>query len=132
MNSPKAQNAFSTLTEDIHIAGDIFSLFGVAIMIVGTCIATYLFFNDILKRKGVLDSIQEYKIRIGRSLLLSLEVLIAADIVKTVALTPTINDLAALGLIVVIRVFLSWALTLEIEGYWPWQKLNGNHPKNPK
>lgn len=120
MESNRHESIFSFLTEDIHIAGDIFSMFGVAIMIVGTAIATYLFFKDCYRKKSLLDSIQDYKIRIGRALLLSLEVLIAADIVKTVALTPTVNDLAALGLIVVIRVFLSWALTLEIEGHWPW------------
>jgi uncharacterized membrane protein len=121
MENPEYESIFGFLTEDIHIAGDIFSMFGVGIMIAGIAIATVLFFKDCYHKKSILDSIQDYKIRIGRALLLSLEVLIAADIVKTVALTPTVNDLAALGLIVVIRVFLSWALTLEIEGHWPWQ-----------
>ena len=71
-------------------------------------------------------SVHEYKIRIGRAMLLSLEVLIAADIVETVALAPTIENMATLGVIVIVRTFLSWALTLEIEGHWPWQNL-GRH-----
>ena len=54
-------------------------------------------------------------------MMLGLEVLIAADIVKTVALTPTIENMVSLGLLVVVRTFLSWTLSLEIEGHWPWQ-----------
>ncbi len=61
------------------------------------------------------------KIDIGLALLLGLEVLVAADIIKTVAIEPTFDSLSALGLLVVIRTFLSWALVLEIEGRWPWQ-----------
>jgi uncharacterized membrane protein len=59
-------------------------------------------------------------------MLLSLEVLIAADIVETVALAPTIQNMTALGVIVIVRTFLSWALTLEIEGHWPWQSSGGH------
>jgi uncharacterized membrane protein len=63
-----------------------------------------------------------YKIRIGRSLLLGLEVLVAADIVRTIALDLTALSLALLAGLVLIRTFLSWTLTLEIEGRWPWQQ----------
>lgn len=58
---------------------------------------------------------------LGRALLLGLEVLIAADIIATVALELSLANAAALGLIVVIRTFLSWAIELETEGRWPWQ-----------
>jgi uncharacterized membrane protein len=58
---------------------------------------------------------------IGRVLLLGLEVLIAADIIKTVALDMTLENGAALGLIVLIRTFLSWAIEVETDGRWPWQ-----------
>ena len=116
----------STITESIHIAGEIFGMFGVAIMVVGIGIATILLLVEILKKKGLQASIHEYKIRIGRAMLLSLEVLIAADIVETVALAPTIQNMIALGVIVIVRTFLSWALTLEIKGHWPWQSSAGN------
>ena len=66
-----------------------------------------------------------YKIRIGRSLLLGLEVLVAADIVKTIALELTFTSLGLLAGLVLIRTFLSWTLVLEIEGRWPWQR--GKH-----
>lgn len=64
---------------------------------------------------------QELKIRLGRSLLLGLEILVAADIVRTVALEATLDSVIVLGLLVLIRTFLSWSLMVEIEGRWPWQ-----------
>ncbi len=73
-------------------------------------------------RRGLSDHYREFKIRIGRSLLLGLEVLVAADIVRTVALEFTLQSILGLGALVLIRTFLSWALVLEIEGHWPWQR----------
>lgn len=64
---------------------------------------------------------ESYKHQLGKTLLLGLEFLVAGDVVRTVALEPTLNNVAVLGLLVVIRPFLSWSLTVEIEGRWPWQ-----------
>lgn len=64
---------------------------------------------------------ESYKHQMGRSLLLGLEFLVAGDVVRTVALDPTLTNVAVLGLLVLIRTFLSWSLTVEIEGHWPWQ-----------
>jgi len=58
----------------------------------------------------------------GRSVLLGLEVLVAADLVRTIAVAPTMQNLLALGLLVVIRTFLSWSFDVELEGMWPWKK----------
>jgi uncharacterized membrane protein len=60
--------------------------------------------------------------RVGRSILLGLEFLVAADIINTVAIEPTLQSLAVLAGIVLIRTFLSFSLEVEIEGRWPWQK----------
>ncbi len=65
---------------------------------------------------------RRFKDRIGNSLLLGLEFLVAADIIRTVALNPTLQSVAVLGLLVLIRTFLSWALVVEIEEKWPWQE----------
>jgi len=62
-----------------------------------------------------------YKRRLGRALLLGLEILVAADVIRTVALEPTLRSVSVLGLLVLIRTFLSWSLVVEIEGRWPWQ-----------
>jgi uncharacterized membrane protein len=71
---------------------------------------------------------ESYKHQIGRSLLLGLEFLVAGDVVRTVALEPTLNNVAVLGLLVLVRTFLAWTLAVEIEGRWPWQP---RPPKNP-
>jgi uncharacterized membrane protein len=71
---------------------------------------------------------ESYKHQIGRSLLLGLEFLVAGDVVRTVALEPTLNNVAVLGLLVLVRSFLAWTLAVEIEGRWPWQP---RPPKNP-
>jgi uncharacterized membrane protein len=64
---------------------------------------------------------ESYKHELGRPLLLGLDLLVAGDVVKTVALELTLNNVAALGLLVVVRTFLSWCLTVEMEGRLPWK-----------
>jgi uncharacterized membrane protein len=64
---------------------------------------------------------RQLRLRLGRILLLGLEILVAADIVRTVALEATLESVLVLALLVLIRTFLSWALEVEIEGRWPWQ-----------
>ena len=67
------------------------------------------------------DHYRSFRTRVGRFLLLGLEILVAADIIKTVALEPSFTNVGVLALLVLIRTFLSWTLVLEIEGRWPWQ-----------
>lgn len=62
-----------------------------------------------------------FKRLIAWGLLIGLDLLIAADVIKTVTLDPTLENAVVLGILVVIRTFLSWALVLEVEGRWPWQ-----------
>lgn len=73
----------------------------------------------------------EYKRQMGRSLMVGLDFLVAGDVVKTVALEPTLANLAVLGLLVVVRTFLSWSLVVEIEGHWPWQSRTVAPPLDP-
>lgn len=70
---------------------------------------------------GKQDQYRQLKMSLGMALLLGLEILVAADVVRTVALEATLESVAVLGLLVLIRTFLSWALVVEIEGRWPWQ-----------
>ena len=62
------------------------------------------------------------RLYLGRSIVLGLELLIAADIIRSVAIEPTFTSVGVLGLIVLIRTFLSWSLEVEINGEWPWQR----------
>lgn len=66
---------------------------------------------------------------IGRAILLGLEVLVAADIVRSVTLAPTMGGLTVLATLVVIRTFLSWSLALELDGRWPWQRSSSPQPE---
>jgi len=71
---------------------------------------------------GTPGAYERYKHQLGRALLLGLDLLVAADIVRTVALEPTMQNVMILGLLVIIRTFLSWSLVVEIEGRWPWRR----------
>ena len=111
----------SVLIESAELVSEIFDVFGVAILVVGVLVATILFLAAVFKPPGMVAAIEAFKVRIGRAMLLGLEVLIAADIVKTVALEATVENMTALALLIVVRTVLTWTLSLEIEGRWPWQ-----------
>jgi uncharacterized membrane protein len=64
---------------------------------------------------------ESYKHQLGKALLLGLELLVAADVVRTIAFDATLQNVAILGLLVVVRTFLSWSMVVEMEGRWPWQ-----------
>ena len=93
---------------------------GVAIIVVGAVIATVRYLRS-GPAVGWARAYRRYRADLGRGILLGLELLVAADIIGTVAVTPTVQSLAVLGLIVLIRTFLSFSLEVEIEGRWPWQ-----------
>lgn len=94
----------------------------IALIVSAIAGSTVMFLYDSAKRPGAGQAHYEtYKRRLGRSLLLCLEILVAADIVRTVALDSTVASVLALGLLVIVRTFLSWSLILEVEGRWPWQ-----------
>ncbi|HEY1382597.1 MAG TPA: DUF1622 domain-containing protein [Dongiaceae bacterium] len=101
----------------IRIIGDGVDIFGVVIIVVGIAWSTARFLGQHTQELHF----HGYKVRIGRTLLLGLEMLVAADIVKTIAVEPTFISIGVLAGLVVIRTFLSWTLVLEIEGRWPWQ-----------
>jgi len=72
-------------------------------------------------RARAADVYRRFREQLGRSILLGLEFLVAADIIRTGAVTPDARSVAVLGGIVLIRTFLSFSLQLEVTGYWPWQ-----------
>jgi uncharacterized membrane protein len=102
----------------LHVVGNGIEVFGVVVIVAGIGWSTYVY----LRRRTGEQRYDDYKIRIGRSLLLGLEVLVAVDIVKTIALELTVMSLGVLAGLVLVRTFLSWTLVLEIEGRWPWQR----------
>jgi len=93
----------------------------VAIILISVVVTTANYIYTKFKPMPEVDRYRQFRTSLARALLLGLEVLIAADVVRTVVLDPTIQTITILGLLVVIRTFLSWSLVIEIESHWPWQ-----------
>lgn len=75
-----------------------------------------------LKSRNAGGAYRAFRETFGHSVLLGLEVLVAADLIRTIAVEPTLSNLAVLAALVAIRTFLSWSLEVEIEGRWPWNR----------
>ncbi len=95
---------------------------GIAAILVGAAIATFLFFRRAVAGAKLQEAYRLYRQGLGQAILLGLELLVAADIINTVALEPTLRSVAVLGGVVLIRTFLSFALEVELEGRWPWRR----------
>jgi uncharacterized membrane protein len=95
---------------------------GIAIIVLGASAATLYFLWQMLRRRAPAAAYHKYRANLGRGILLGLEFLVAADIIGTVAVDPTLQSLAVLAGIILIRTFLSFSLEVEIEGHWPWQR----------
>lgn len=95
---------------------------GIAIIVVGGVVATAWFLWRLARTGMAAEAYHAYRSHLGRGILLGLEFLVAADIIGTVAIDPTLDSLAVLAGIVLIRTFLSFSLEVEIEGRWPWQR----------
>ena len=101
---------------------------GVIVIVVGAVIAFGVAFVRLAHREA--DIYRRFRQRLGQTILLGLELLVAGDIVRTVAAQPSLRSVAILGGIVVIRTFLSFSLEVEINGRWPWQKRTAAPPEN--
>ena len=96
--------------------------FGAAIMVLGGLGALLVFAFRALRVETAHESYSELRQNLGRCILVGLEVLIIADIVRTIIVDPTLESVAVLGIIVVIRIALSFSLEVEIDGFWPWRR----------
>jgi uncharacterized membrane protein len=94
---------------------------GVVIIVLGAVVTTGVFLRGLIKAGFQDESFRNFRSGFGRAILLGLEFLVASDIVGTVAVGPTLQDLSVLGLLVLVRTFLSFALEVEITGRWPWK-----------
>lgn len=116
------------LAHYIDLIAKIVEVIGVLIMFFGLFFA---FYRGIRLSGGFNhDAYMEIRQTVGKSILLGLEVLIAADIMATVVTEPTLRSVLVLGFIVLIRTFLSLSLQIELEGRFPWQKDKTSSEKN--
>ena len=112
----------NTILEWVKIGALAIEILAVVTIVFAILYSVGLYLVQATWRHGEEAGYERLKISLGRALLLGLEILVAADIVRTVALEATLESIVVLGLLVLIRTFLSWALVVEIEGHWPWQR----------
>ena len=126
---PPPDNVYSCaglmqFTEVISLAGYAVEAVGVLVIVLGSCVSSVVFIRTFRQLpEGI--AYRTYRRKLGRSIILGLEFLIAGDIIRTVVVADTLENVAVLGLIILIRSFLSVTLHLEVEGRWPWQ--TGKH-----
>lgn len=112
MNEELLHGAVHWITRSVEVLG-------ILIILVAAAVALVRF---AFKLADTDDRIACFRSDLGRGILLGLEFLVAADIINTVAIEPTLDSVIVLAGIVLIRTFLSWSLEVEIEGRWPWQR----------
>jgi uncharacterized membrane protein len=98
---------------------------GAAIMVVGGLVAFATYARRV--RGGGAAAYTALRQDLGRVILLGLEVLIIGDIIRTIVVDPSLESVGVLGLIVVIRIILSFSLEVEIDGVWPWNRWKNDH-----
>ncbi|MDP9810056.1 putative membrane protein [Rhizobium tibeticum] len=98
--------------------------FGVVVIVIGVILATTGYVRDVASQRRE-TAYSRYRANLGRGILLGLEILIGADIIATIISPLTWESVGLLGLIVLIRTFLSFSLEAEIDGQWPWRRQEG-------
>ena len=112
----------------IELTAQAIETFAVAIIVIAIVHGTTRYLIHINQQAG--DAYERFKAQLGKALLLVLEILVAADVIRTVVLDPNLQNVMILGLLVIIRTFLSWSVVVEIEGRWPWQGAEGRGTKS--
>ncbi len=108
-----------------HVIGEVVRVveaIGAGIMVLGGLWAFIVFIVAALQAKTSRESYDQLRRNLGRCILLGLEVLIVADIVRTIIVDTTLESVGVLGIVVVIRIMLSFSLEVEIDGLWPWRR----------
>ena len=103
-------------------AARVVELTGVVVMLAGALVASLAYGRRLMRRTPHQEAYHALRADLGRAILLGLEFLVIADIIGTVAIEPTLQNLGVLAVIVAIRMLLSFAFELEVSGRWPWQR----------
>lgn len=122
MNAGSERGEFVSLIAPIlEPMASALEFFGVAVILIGVAVATIGYLKDVFTLSGEI-AYTRYRANLGRGILLGLEILIGADIIATIISPLTWESVGLLGLIVLIRTFLSFSLEAEIDGEWPWKR----------
>ena len=106
----------------VELIVTVFELAGIAVLVIGALLAFVRYSYFLVRFRDGPAAYRHLRLYLGRSIVVGLEILIAADIIRSVVIDPTFTSVGVLGLLVLVRTFLSWALEVEINGEWPWQR----------
>jgi uncharacterized membrane protein len=120
----------TTVTRWVEYAALAIEILAVVIIVAVILVATVLYLVRIVTVRADSGTYKNYRHGVARALLLGLEILVAADVIRTVVLEPSLNNVLVLGLLVLIRTFLGWSLVVEIEERWPWQPAGAREVKS--
>jgi len=112
----------------IYLGSVAIKLFAVSVILVGFILATWRYTRR-FRLETHEDNFNLLKVELGGALMLALEILVFAEVIETIIVKPGFRPVALLALIILIRTAMSWSLTLQIKGHWPWQltrKVEGN------
>ncbi len=107
--------------QSLKVLVQVLEIVGAGALVLGFVIATALCFRRSLQQ-GAIPAVDRYRRSIGRVVLIGLEILVAATIIKTITFDRTVEGMSLLALMVAIRTTLGWTMMLEMDGRWPWQK----------
>ena len=113
----------SELPNILETITKIIEFIGLNIMLLGFLISTFRYVA-FRRKKSRRDRIKEFRSSMGRAIIIGLEILVAATIVKTITVDPTIYSIGLLLGMIIIRTIISWTIATELEGHWPWQSEN--------
>jgi uncharacterized membrane protein len=111
-----------SFTELMERAVEAFEAVGVVILIIGSALALVRYVVELARHTPTIEAFGDLRANLGRGILLGLEILVVADIIRTIVVTPTLESAATLGLIVLVRIVLSFAIDVEVDGVAPWRK----------
>jgi uncharacterized membrane protein len=115
--------------DGIEASATLIEALAVAIMLISILVGTAKWLLH--SGRKLEKTYEQYRVALGKAMLVGLEILVAADIIRTVALDSTLTNIATLAALVVVRTFLGWTLSVEVEGHWPWQKPGGRGEPGP-
>jgi uncharacterized membrane protein len=111
---------FPELVRLLEITTAVIEILGVSVLVLGFLISAGWYLRH-YRRTATPDPIREFKRGLGRTVIIGLEILVAATIVKTVTVEATLVSVGLLAGMIGVRTIISWAMVLEIDGHWPWQ-----------
>lgn len=126
MGAPRLPAAMR-FEEWIQLTGQAIDALGVAAIVTGAIAVSFAYLKAL--RANAPDAYPRFRQGLGRSILLGLELLVGADIIRTVAIKPSFSSVGVLATVVAVRTFLSWSLGVELEHRWPWQPRPANPPE---